>query len=879
MLFSRFLRSIDCNRRSLRIETLESRHLLSASACSLGSLGPVAPTSYSFGGSCQEVPTGLEPFFDSQSVGSATEAPFAGAPYDVEFIHWNGRRSAVVAGQWIVRLKDNPIEPRGTTDDVTFLRSLTTSEASDLWLVETAPGLQPYQVAHAIGQAEVEFVEPNFAVVSTALPDDPQFDQLWGLANFGQTGGTAGADVDAIEAWNRTTGSDDLVIAAFDSGIDYAHPDLADNIWRNPREVADNGVDDDGNGFIDDVFGVDVVFDDGDPADIDGHGTHTAGTLGAVGNNDIGVAGVAWDVQIMPIKFLSDSGFGSNDKAILGMNYMLMMRRDFGINIVASNHSWSGADYSQVLDDLIAEGIDLGITFVASAGNDAINNDLSPTYPAAYDHEGLITVAATDANDELADFSRYGASTVDLAAPGVGILSTTPGGEYGLSDGTSMSAPYVTGTVALLKSLYPGAGPSQIKSAILSGVDLLPSLAGKTVSGGRLNILGAIESMGFFVNKSTPSDVQSGVSIQEPPTEFVIELSHDLSPQAVSASGFEVNGQIADSVTVLSGNTLRFEFVASPVVQQGLQEMSLAAASVQRESDGLPNDRFDATFRYDQRLLSGRVRSSLNNVDSQRPTIDISFNEPIDPSTLEVGDFWVSHGTLLTAELVSPVVARFTMGAFDSDADRVQFRLFAGSVSDLHGGSSVTDLEGEFGLDIDSIDFPGDWELLEPQSSLAAARMTVGNISHRTDRDVYRVFLNAGQRLSIATDGPIFTLSSDTDEGLADLVHVDDSDNRWGTHLVETTGVYRIGVVSNGGTTGRYELRILVNAMFEEGVGDNEKKDDATLINDYEISRGTTKQATFVGGLPGVHHFEIDLMEKRFALHPSPYWVRQRCLL
>ena len=324
----------------------------------------------------------------------------------------------------------------------------------------------------------VSYVEPDFAIAPTIASNDPSRGQLWGLDNTGQSGGVVDADIDAPEAWNTTTGSRSVVVAVIDTGMDYNHPDLAANTWRNPGEVAGDGIDNDRNGFVDDVTGWDFANNDADPMDDNGHGSHVSGSIGAVGNNGIGVVGVNWQVSIMPLKFLDASGSGSTSAAVAAINYATRMRRDFGINVVATNNSWGGGGLSTALRDAIDSGAGAGILFVAAAGNESNNNDATPSYPANHPGTSVISVAATDRSNRLATFSNYGATSVDLAAPGVAILSTTPNNSYASYSGTSMATPFVTGTVALLAAANPQATAAQIRTAILSRTMPVAGLSG-----------------------------------------------------------------------------------------------------------------------------------------------------------------------------------------------------------------------------------------------------------------------------------------------------------------------------------------------------------------------------------------------------------------
>lgn len=278
----------------------------------------------------------------------------------------------------------------------------------------------------------VESVEPNYIYKPSKVPNDPKFGKLWGQNNAGQPvygiSGTSNADMDAPEAWDISTGSDSVVIAVIDSGVDYPHEDLAANMWKNPKEIPGNGIDDDNNGYVDDVYGIDTANDTSDPIDVvaedGGHGTHVAGIIAAVGDNGRGVVGVSWNAKIMALKFLTTGG-GSTSDAIECLEYVVAQKKA-GVNIVAINGSWGGGGFSQTLKDSIEAANNLGILFIAAAGNDGSDNDVTPQYPSSYDLSGIIAVAATDQNDVLADFSNYGATSVDLSAPGTNILSSTP---------------------------------------------------------------------------------------------------------------------------------------------------------------------------------------------------------------------------------------------------------------------------------------------------------------------------------------------------------------------------------------------------------------------------------------------------------------------
>jgi len=343
-------------------------------------------------------------------------------------------------------------------------------------------------------QPGVLAAEPNYIVhLFATLPNDTSFGWQWALNNTGQTvdgvAGTAGADISMTTAWDLRTTSPNIVVAVIDSGITLNHTDLKSNLWVNPGEIPGNGIDDDGNGKIDDVNGWDFVNNDNDPSDDNNHGTHVSGIIGAKGNDAYGIAGVTWTVQLMALKSFNSSGSGTTANEISAIQYATAK----GAHVI--NASWGGSGFSQALKDAIDAfpGI-----FVAAAGNDGTNNDLTPQYPACYTSANIIAVAATDQNDALASFSNFGTTCVDLAAPGVNIYSDISGGSFAYMDGTSMAAPHVSGVAALLKAQESNRTTVEIRSAILSNVDVKASLSGKVATGGRLNARAALAAIAPF---------------------------------------------------------------------------------------------------------------------------------------------------------------------------------------------------------------------------------------------------------------------------------------------------------------------------------------------------------------------------------------------
>jgi len=337
-------------------------------------------------------------------------------------------------------------------------------------------------VARLVQDPRVEYAEPNYLWTIDRAPDDLRYPEQYGLNNTGQTGGTPGADIGAERAWERFTGDPNFLIGDIDTGADYNHPDLEANIWTNPGEIPGNGIDDDHNGYVDDVHGYDFLNHKGDPLDDNGHGTHTAGIIAAAGNNGIGVSGVVWHAKLVILKFLGGNGAGPTSAAVEALQYATRM----GVRV--TNNSWGGGVYSRALEDAIAAAGAAGALFVAAAGNAHADTDRSAQYPSTLPEDCIISVAATDAYDQLASFSNYGATTVDLAAPGVEVLSTYPGADYKLLSGTSMATPHVTGAVAFLMGRFPAMAASQVKARLMQFTQPEPALAGKCVTGGRLNL-------------------------------------------------------------------------------------------------------------------------------------------------------------------------------------------------------------------------------------------------------------------------------------------------------------------------------------------------------------------------------------------------------
>jgi thermitase len=337
----------------------------------------------------------------------------------------------------------------------------------------------------------VDVAEPNYIYKANKLSNDPMFGLLWGLKNIGQKDssnkvGVAGVDIGAEQAWDITTGSKQMIVAVIDTGVDYQHPDLVDNLWVNEAEKSGQpGVDDDNNGVVDDIHGFNAITGTGNADDDQGHGSHCAGTIGAKGDNGIGVAGVNWDVQIMAVKFLSASGSGTLENAIKAIDYATKM----GARVMSN--SWGGGGFSQTLLDSIKRSNEAGALFIAAAGNENNNNDNRPTYPGSYDVPNMIAVAAIDNQGSRASFSSYGKRTVHLGAPGVNIVSST-GGKYESFSGTSMATPHVSGVAALVWGNEPNLTAQEVKNRLLTTARPIASMKGKTRTGGMVNAFAAL---------------------------------------------------------------------------------------------------------------------------------------------------------------------------------------------------------------------------------------------------------------------------------------------------------------------------------------------------------------------------------------------------
>jgi subtilisin family serine protease len=403
---------------------------------------------------CAVAGMGGAPFAEAQSVS---------APYSPDRIIVRFRADTVTAA------RSQVLAANGVDRDVEL------GVVPGLERVKLRPGRTVAETIAALrSNPNVLYAEPDYVVRKNVTPNDTSYGSLWGMAN-----------IKAPTAWDTTTGPAGLVVAIIDTGIDRSHPDLADNIWTNPGEAL-NGLDDDGNGYVDDLNGWDFAYGDNNPSDVDGHGTHTAGTVGARGNNALGVVGVNWQVKLVALKFLDDTGSGYTSNAILAMQYANRM----GIKV--SNNSWGGGGFSQGMYDAINASKANNHLFIAAAGNSNVNNDTTAHYPSSYNLDNVISVASITSTDGRSSFSNYGRTSVDLGAPGSSILSTTPGNTYSSYSGTSMATPHVAGAAAMIVGLRPTWTYGQVRDAILRTARPITALSGITVTGGTLDLAAAV---------------------------------------------------------------------------------------------------------------------------------------------------------------------------------------------------------------------------------------------------------------------------------------------------------------------------------------------------------------------------------------------------
>ncbi len=728
---------------------------------------------------------------------------------------------AMAADHLLVQLK-----PDATEEDL-----LRIAERSDATIRKrmSAPGL--YLVAFTADHADalpekkraflrhttvVAFAEPDYVVhTQQTEPNDPRFPDLWGLHNTGQTGGTPGADIHALDAWSVGSGMGQVVVAVLDTGIDYTHEDLAENIWVNPLEIPGNNFDDDGNGYVDDIRGWNFFGGNNDPFDDNRHGSHVAGTVAAVGDNAIGVVGVNWRAQLMPLKFLGPSGSGFNSDAIEALYYVVGLKQR-GIPIRVTCNSWGGGAFSEAMQAAIQANADEDILFVAAAGNQGRNTDNTPHYPASYPVDNIISVAATTHNDGLASFSNRGAETVALGAPGVRILSTVPGNGYAEFSGTSMATPHVAGAAALIFDLNPSATYAEVRDILLETVDPLPALADVTLSGGRLNAYTAMLQLGMLVQASEPARNEI---VQEPPTEFVFTFSAAFDPDSVSTNALVVNDLLPSTVEEVDEETLRFVFDSSPVVAQGLQTMQVPADSIARLSDGDGVVGWSGTFRYDALPMEVVATEPPIGAIATLPLTEIllHFNEPFDPEALQTGSILIEPGQVVDATPLNATSAVFAVEGLVLETE-LTLNLPAGALHDEFGNPNRS-FSTTWLLDVGVVEVPDPFLPVAPAGGLLYTGQVHATIHDAEDVDRFELRLDEAQRLSIRLspepqlrpslhlldpDGGLVAFSAAAQPGAT--AQIDRA-------IITTPGLYTIRVASLSGTAGAYELDLVLNGF------------------------------------------------------------------
>jgi MYXO-CTERM domain-containing protein len=515
-------------------------------------------------------------------------------------------------------------------------------------------------VARLNKDPRVRYAEPDHRIRFLNTPNDPRFSECWGLHNTGQTGGTADADIDAVEAWNISIGSWDVVVAVLDTGVDYTHPDLAANMWTNQDEIAGNGIDDDNNGYIDDVIGWDFENQVNDPMDDYGHGTHCAGTIGAVGNDGLGVAGVNWRVTIMPLRIIGNQEL---DAYCLDAAESIHYAVDNGAHVMSCSW-WTVEHYNQTLEEAVEYSEQMGVLLVAAAGNDSRDDD-DPGYnhwPSEWPYDNIIAVAATNHNDGRASFSNWGPISVDVGAPGEDILSTVwPGHGYDVYSGTSMATPHTAGTVALMMSIRPDLTSAEIRQFLFQTVDPIPDLQGITVTGGRINAYTALAAI-------------SGVPL--PPVALAGGDQTVMTGSTVVLDGSSSFDPNQDPITYL------WEFFPPALSSASLDDELIATPQFLADVCGLYQA--NLTVSDDGGLVSApdRARVHVMNWSDQNPVIETPH-----PYTDNMDQTW-------TITIPGAVVMGVHFASFDTergydfvrilDGDDAEFGLYDGALGEFN---------------------------------------------------------------------------------------------------------------------------------------------------------------------------------------------------
>ncbi|EDY81385.1 peptidase families S8 and S53 domain protein [Verrucomicrobiia bacterium DG1235] len=673
--------------------------------------------------------------------------------------------------------------------DLRLGRRLMRAPVFELIFAEATIDAVPEGMARLYGSdlgVVLAYVEPNYIVHTMVAPDDPSFvdGSLWGLHNTGQEGGVVDVDIDAPEGWDIRSSAEGIVVAVIDTGINYLHQDLAPNVWVNALEIPGNGIDDDENGFVDDVHGINVIRMDGDPMDDNGHGTHCSGTIGARGNDGVGVTGVAWDVQLMGAKFLSKNGSGTTADAIACIDYAVTMGAD-----ILSN-SWGGGAFSQSLYDAISEAEANGVAFVAAAGNAASDIDKAPAYPAAYELGNVVSVASVDRRGDLSVFSNYGPENVDVSAPGSSILSSWIGGEsaYETISGTSMATPHASGILALLMAEYPEDGLGDNLGRLFYGSRPLTSLEDRVGSGGLVSLA---SSLGL-AEVPQPPRFRS-----RPPRNVYAPVGASLALEAEVESELPVTYQWFFEGEALAGESAaRLDLVAVSLVQAGVyrfeasnEDRKARASSTVAvlESEQLLGEAWDASilpvytygdaewsvYSFDSVIGGSSVRSGPID-DGGESAIFTEVSGPGRVSffwRVSAEPFWDYGQFLVDGELLSSLRSEddWVEQSFDLEEARV-YRMEWRYVKDVSGA------EGQDALFVDGLMFSAGGEgppviLGQPEGAVLGGGATYTLSVEAVGEGLRYQWLKDGIELSGETDST-YRLLADGDDKAGEYIAV-----------------------------------------------------------------------------------------------------------
>ncbi len=611
--------------------------------------------------------------------------------FEISTIEWNGKSVEVKAGSWLVSMKEDSAD---AIDFASLVRPRMTLAQSIEAVAGRAPSAELPVLQRSLGNRQlaiqtpigwstesvysslvnlpgIRFAEPDFILrTSSTLPNDPMINSLYALEKSS-----------IYEAWDTATGSSSVVVGVIDSGVDYTHPDLIANMWRNPGEIPGDGIDNDRNGYRDDVYGYDFINGDGDPMDDNGHGTHVAGTIAAVGNNGVGVAGVSWNAKVMALKFLGSNGSGPTSAAASALNYATLMKTRYGVNIRITNNSWGGGAYSQTMADALAANANADMLFVAAAGNAASNNDSTVSYPSGYASPNIIAVASSTSTDTLSSFSNFGAASVDIAAPGSSIHSTLRGGGYGAMSGTSMASPQVAGAAALLLGATPNATYQQVRDALYESVDVMPEFTGKVATNGRLNVSSALNRMLGDVGDTLA--LARTTSLDQNGDRFVMNSSkigdgshaaQDVDLYRIQATaGSQLSAELLAVTNGLDGNRILKLFSSNGV--------ELAVADSPSSNEARLSFEFVSTGTYFIGVSSGENSAyNVNQASSGSGTVPVDYRLQL---SLDVGDLLVSAKqlSLPTPGTTYQYNVRIGDGVQEAfDVDLYRFTLASGTV-------------------------------------------------------------------------------------------------------------------------------------------------------------------------------------------------------